>query len=356
MKTPMKYFKYIVSLFFVALLVNSAMLHARAFDSSQDSGRYLAQVSIPVARGVRIYVDNRTTGRITVRGWDRDVVEARAGSSRGDEVVIVKRDETDKQIGFKADYADFDQPSAPTSHLKDPPVINDEVLKVNLIVNVPRWVELGLIEVIRSDVEVTGVETQVSVSAGRSSVLLKNVGSAEVQSKSGNVEIEGISGAGVVLTSSGAIRISDSKSAVRAVSIAGPIEIKCSEGRVDVSNAEAPIELVNINGDVDAIATNSSVRFTGKLRDGGRYYLKSMSGRVEMLLPANPSGFTATLSSYRGLVESAFSLHTKQAPSDAAHNRRRTGTYGNGKAQITLDSFEGMVRLTKLDTMPGCQK
>lgn len=94
----------------------------------------------------------------------------------------------------------------------------------------------------------------------------------------------------------------------RAVSIAGPIEIKCSDGRVDVSNTDAPIELVNINGDVDAIATNSSVRFTGKLRDGGRYHLKSMSGRVEMLLPANPSGFSATPSFYRGLVESAFNL------------------------------------------------
>jgi hypothetical protein len=79
-----------------------------------------------------------------------------------------------------------------------------------------------------------------------------------------------------------------------------------------------------------------------------------MSGRVEMLLPANPSGFNATLSSYRGLVESDFTLTTKQQASDAAHNRRRVGTYGNGKAQITLDSFEGFVRLTRLPTMPKC--
>ncbi len=358
----MKHSRYVVSLLFVALLAIPAMLQAKAldsaFDNSDESGRYLARVSVNVARGVKIHVDNRTTGRITVHGWDRDVVEARAISSRGDEVVAVMRDDdaSGKRILFKADYADLDQPAAPTTYLKDPPQSDGSNLQVHIEVNVPRYVELGLIEVFRSDVEVTGVETQVSVTAGRSSVLLKNVGSAEVHTKAGNVEIEGITGAGVVITSSGAIRVSDSKSFVRAVSIGGPIEIKCSAGRVDVSNTDAPIELISIDGDVDAIATNSSVRFTGKLRDGGRYYLKSMSGRVEMLLPANPSGFNATLSSYRGPVESDFNLTTKQAPSDAAHNRRRTGTYGNGKAQITLDSFEGLVRLTKLATMPACQK
>ena len=76
---------------------------------------------------------------------------------------------------------------------------------------------------------------------------------------------------------------------------------------------------------------------------------------LEMLLPSNPSGFNATLSSYRGLVESDFELSTKQSASDAAHNRRRVGVYGNGKAQITLDSFEGFVRLTRLATIPACK-
>ncbi len=353
----MKHTRNIVSLVCFALLANSAVLPVLAFQGSEESGRYLARVSVNVARGVKIHVDNRTTGRITVHGWDRDVVEAHATSGRGDEVVVVKTDDgtSGKRILFKADYADYEQPAAPTTYVDDPPQ-SEGNLKVNLEVNVPRYVEIGLIEVFRSDVEVTGVETQVSVSGERSSVLLKKVGSAEVQTRSGNVEIDGVNGTAVVTTTSGAIRVSDSKSTVRAVSIGGPIEIKCSAGRVDVSNTDSPIELVNIDGDVDAIATNSSVRFTGKLREGGRYYLKSMSGRVEMLLPSNPSGFNATLSSYRGPVESDFNLTTKQTTSDAAHNRRRTGTYGNGKAQITLDSFEGLVRLTRLGTMPDCQK
>ena len=354
----MKDFRKIIHLTLAALMIAFvAVGPSRIAGAEQAKERHHGRVSINVARGVKVSFDNRTTGRITVKGWDRDVIEARALSTRGDEVVIVGtfEESSGKRIYLKADYANVDQPDAPTNLVDHPPESEGSNLKVHLEVNIPRYTEVALIEVWRSDVEVSGVETLVAVSSERSSVLLKDVGAAEVRNRSGNVEIDGISGLALVTTSSGAIRVSNSKSAVRAVSIAGPIEIRCSTGRIDVSNAEAPIELVNIDGDVDAIATNSSVRLTGKLRDGGRYFLKSMSGRVEMLLPANPSGFNATLSSYRGLVESDFDLSTKQPASDAAHNRRRVGSYGNGKAQITLDSFEGLVRLTRLPTIPACK-
>jgi hypothetical protein len=354
----MKDFRSIIHVGITALIVGFvAVGHARIVGADDANQRHHGRVSINVARGIKVFFDNRTTGRITVKGWDRDVIEAKALSARGDEVVIVKtfEDSSGKTISLKADYADFDQPGAPTNPIEFPPQNEGSNLQVHLEVNIPRYTEIGLIEVWVSDVEVSGVETLVAVSSDRSTVLLKDVGAAEVRNRRGNVEIDGISGLAVVTTSSGAIRVSNSKNAVRAVSIAGPIEIKCSSGRIDVSNTEAPIELVNIDGDVDAIATNSSVRLTGKLRDGGRYFLKSMSGRVEMLLPANPSGFNATLSSYRGLVESDFNLSTKQPASDASHNRRRAGVYGNGKAQITLDSFEGFVRLTRLPTIPECK-
>ena len=354
----MKDFKNIIHLTIAALVVAFvAAGTTRIVVADGVKERHYRRVSINVSRGIKVSFDNRTTGRITVKGWDRDVIEARALSTRGDEVVIVGTFEepSGKRIYLKADYADLDQPDAPTNLVDEPPQIEGSNLKVHLEVNIPRYAEIGLIEVWRSDVEVSGVETLVAVSSERSTVLLKDVGAAEVRNRSGNVEIDDINGLAVVTTSSGAIRVSNSKSAVRAISIAGPIEIRCSAGRIDVSNTEAPIELVNIDGDVDAIATNSSVRLTGKLRDGGRYFLKSMSGRVEMLLPTNPSGFNATLSSYRGLVESDFELSTKQPAADAAHNRRRVGVYGNGKAQITLDSFEGFVRLTRLPTMPTCK-
>ena len=327
--------------------------------SAQLPARQYGRLSINVARGVRVALGNRTTGRITVNGWDRDAIEVHALSQRGAEVVIVES--TDNSFGkrffFKADYADLDQPAAPTQRLDDPPRIDGRSFEVHLEINLPRYAEIELIQVTRSNVEVSGVDTPVSVSGGMSSVILKRVGAVAVHTRSGNVEVSNANGLVELATTSGAIRVFNSEGAIRAVSIAGPIEIKCAKGRIDVANTEAPIELINIEGDVDAVATNSSVRFTGELREGGRYYLKSMSGRVEMILPAGTHGFNAMLSSYRGLVETDFSLNTKQTTQVIGVNRRVVGRFGNGQAHITLDSFEGLVRLTKVPatTSRGCK-
>ena len=355
----MKHSRNISKIVLTVLLLMSVttVLPVRAIEGDGEKERQRSPVNIKVSRGIKISIDNRTPGRITVKGWDRDVIEAHAVSSRGQEVIIVGTSDepSGKRVFVKADYADLDHPENPTNYLDNAPVVDGNFLKVHLEVNVPRYAEIGLFEVWRSDVEVSGVESSIAILGDKSSVILKDVSAAEVRTKSGNVEIDGVQGLASVATTSGAIHIKGSRGLVRAGSIAGPIEIKCSTGRVDVSTTEAPIELINVDGDVDAIATNSSVRFTGKLRNDGRYYLKSMSGRVEMLLPSRPSGFNAALSSYRGIVESDFNLSTKQPASDAAHNRRRVGTYGDGKAQVTLDSFEGLVRLTKLAEMPRCE-
>jgi hypothetical protein len=115
-------------------------------------------------------------------------------------------------------------------------------------------------------------------------------------------------------------------------------------------------------GDIDAIASNSTVRFIGAIKDDGHYHLRSMSGRVEMVLPANTGGFNATLSSYRGMVESDFPLRTTvggkaNVRPGADAGRRLSGQFKNARAQIWLDSFEGLVRLTRSDSSssPKCK-
>jgi hypothetical protein len=44
-------------------------------------------VRVVLERGGKVAVDNRTTGRIVIIGWDKDTVEARATSERGVEIV-----------------------------------------------------------------------------------------------------------------------------------------------------------------------------------------------------------------------------------------------------------------------------
>ena len=321
----------------------------------QTRERRYGVAEVAVARPLRIAVDNRTTGRIKVTGWDRNEVAARASSDRGEEVVILSVNETEagKLLSFKADYADLDTPADPTARVLDnPPSFGFRTLQVHLEVNVPRYAELEEIRVIRSDVEVVGVNTPVKVFGNRSTVVLKQVGGAHIFTRTGNIEIENTNGLVQIATSTGSVHVSGSTGAARIVTIAGPVEVMCSRGRIDVANTQGSIELMNVEGDVDAVATTSTVRFTGRLRNG-RYLLKSMSGRVEMILPSDTKGFDAVLSSYLGVVETDFPFGVVGTAAPDHSERRLAGKFGNGGPQVTLDSFEGLVRLTKSQSEPA---
>lgn len=266
-----------------------------------------------------------------------------------------KADRPEDKIFLKADYSDLESNDPAARVLDFPPLGDNGPIQISLEVSLPRKAAISVIRVMRSNVVVENVDTPLTVVGGQSSIVLKHVGPVEVHTRSGNIEVEDASGLVNVTTSAGTIRLLGPKSEVRALSIVGPIEIRCARGHVDVANTNAPIDIYDSTGDVDAVAANSSVRFSGDLQEGRRYFLKSMSGRVEMILPANTRGFNATLSSYSGIVESDFPLTANQNQGNAHAvrqgerelTRRISGQFGNSKAQIILDSFEGLVRLTK---------
>jgi hypothetical protein len=297
-------------------------------------------ISVKLPRGARVAVDNRTTGRITVTGWDRDTVEARAISERGVEYVRVRvnTDSSGTSLSLKADYA---SEGFLTS------LFDFGLDEVHLEVKLPSYAEVELIKVNRSNVEVIGIETHVAVEGGRSAIKLNSVGSAEIRTKSGHIEVEKVSGLIDVITTSGKIRVREAGSDVRALSISGDVEIRCARGRVNVGNTDGSITLSGVDGDVDVVTTNSGIRLTGAIRRDGRYHLKSMSGLIEMFVRPNPAGFTAVLSSYRGKVEAGFPMKIARPAGDGNTNHRLVGRYGSGQAQLTLDSFEGDVRLIR---------
>jgi hypothetical protein len=348
-------------------------------------------VRVKYERGGKIMVGNRTTGPIVVIGWDRDYIEASALSDRGTESVraFVDPGPAGARIGLKADYADFDEirlrsgsgadplaarrqiskpdatsnmpvplpPPAPSQAPDFPSGFSSRPGELFIEIKVPRYAEIEAISVIRSEVLVVGIETPITVNGERSAVRLKRIGSAQVRTRGGDVEVEDSEGLVDVITTGGAIVVKGARTDVRALSLSGRIDIQCARGRVDVNNTDGSITLSGVTGDVSATATNSPIRFSGAIRADGRYYLKSMSGSVEMEVPANSPGFTATLSSYRGGVGADFQLKTAQPSAgkgksgsqpDAAVNRRLIGRFGNGQAQITLDSFDGKVRLGKM--------
>jgi hypothetical protein len=446
---------YTVILIILALLIpgqtTSAQQISRPSGQIEDGSNLSAgrrqdePVSIKLERGDKVSVDNRTTGRIRVMGWDKDFVEARATSERGAEAVRVNvaGDSPDKRIWLKADYARREEAETPGPRMKpapattkpetetspvgitgptssvgitrptlpttpsppppkpspspkqfnppensgtqensstaessreteisinnkreisyedDGPALRDgRPIEVDLEVSVPRYAEIEVIKVTRSNVEVSGVETPLIILGDKSTVVLRNVGAVEVRARNGAVEVENASGLVEVVTTSGQIDVRRAGSDVRALSISGAVQIECARGRVYVDSTDGKIMLNNVQGDVDANTSNSDVLFAGAIRDDGRYHLKSMSGTVEMVVQDRPPGFSAALSSYRGAIENAFQLKTKQSSQhEEAINRRIIGSYGNGRAQIMLDTFDGKVNLRKapMSAMKECK-
>ena len=352
------------------------------------------RVRVRLARGGRVALGNRTTGRIVVTGWDRDYVEAVATSARGAEYVRADSEvgPSGQRVSLKADYLSqpwsypppFPAPPAsppqpkPTPEPTPSPGWDDikerERLRsstlagpkfgpfgrpdgvpdeVHLEVKLPRYAEIELITVNRSEVEVAGVATAVAVSGRRSAIRLRDVGAAEVRTEKGAVEVDGAGGLVDVVTTGGPISVKNVRGDVRALSLTGRIEVMCVRGRVNVGSTEGAITLANVDGDVDATTVDSDVTFDGLIREEGHYHLKSMSGAVEMGVRRAPPGFTALLSSYRGQIESDFKLSSKRQP-NAVTGNRLLGRHGDGRAQITLDSFDGRVKLRRLQ--PAAQE
>ena len=363
---------------------NSVSAGQSAPDVERDDQR---RVRVRLARGGRVSLDNGTRGRIVAVGWDRDYVEAVATSARGVEYVRARSEvgPSGQRVTLKADYLTQSWPSAqqqpaatPTPQQEPTPepspgpsspttaggageerklprvtwepgqlsLVYNVPSEVHLEVRLPRYAEIEPVSVNRSEVEITGIETAVAVSGKRSAIKLKDVGAVQVRNERGPVEVDGASGLVDVVTTGGAITIRNVQGDVRALSLSGRVDVRCVRGRVNVGNTEGAIFLSAVEGDVDATTVNSEVSFDGPVRAEGRYHLKSMLGPVEMAVRRSPPGFTAALSSYRGTVETDFKLNTKRQPNGTS-GTRLLGSHGDGRAQITLDSFDGRVKLSR---------
>jgi hypothetical protein len=243
------------------------------------------------------------------------------------------------------------------------------------------------------DIRVTGVSGRASIFTGSGDMKVETVGSlsaknasggitarsidgaASIQANSSDVDIRGVKGdliarimsgdlvadniGGLVdaVVTSGDVSITHSAGDVKISTISADVKVTCASGSVRVGSASASIELSGIGGDFEAKTTSGDVSFTGSIRPRGRYTLKSTSGSVRMAIQADAPGFTASMSSYSGEMETDFPLRLEgPAGGNKPLNRRIIGRYGDGLADITLDSFSSTVTLTKLKAagMPKC--
>ena len=113
---------------------------------------------------------------------------------------------------------------------------------------------------------------------------------------------------------------------------------------VEAQTVSGNVELLQVNADeVAAETVSGDVDFTGEIRKGGDYDMKTLSGDVIMRIPKN-AGAEITGATFSGDFSTSFPITTK-ATSHYTRKQRINGTIGDGSAKIRVESFSGDVEL-----------
>lgn len=319
------------------------------------------------------------SGSITVRGWDRNEVQARsadavqidfkhpeeaATSIKKLEVVVLNKAETEKPQGKCQAFSDVD-------------------------LNVPRGATV-LVQTRDGDISIVEIA---SAYAGTQN------GDIEVEQVSRSIEVGSIGGSICLKDSSGRVSASSAGGSIDAANLR-PLETNDS---FEVVTTSGDITLSQVtHKQINTKTVSGNLTMTGPLAPAGRYWFNSFSGDVTLALPANSSFKLMAKVSEDGEIITDFPLTLTQAsaptppdqpnqpPSESPESpappatppasapkagpigappkvapsvkvqikqsmtvhskiafsmRRISGTHGTGDATISVASFSGTLRL-----------
>jgi DUF4097 and DUF4098 domain-containing protein YvlB len=207
-----------------------------------------------------------------------------------------------------------------------------------------------------------GVDFQVSVPRDAS---------VNVRSVSGDIRVTNVNGELRAETVSGDVLISSARRVSLVKSVSGNLEISDAEAeelRFESVSGDVVVNKLKTNGlDVNAVsgdvrfsdvetgratlrAVTGDVEFAGRLARNGRYQLQTHSGDVRMI-PLDVRGFALEATTFSGDVRSDFTLKlqgtTPSTPPGRRAGRSIRGSFGDGGATLTLQSFSGDIVVTQ---------
>ena len=207
---------------------------------------------------------------------------------------------------------------------------------VDYRLTVPRGMSLRLSGV-NTDISVLGVEGDVSAEAVTGAVVVRGGrGSIRASSVNGDVEVSGARGS------------------VEAGSMSARVTLRDVQGRVRVESVSGDVNLERIASDaVEATTVSGQLNFSGVLRPGGTYHLESHSGDVTVSLTERPD-VAVSVNTYSGEFASSFPVQsTSSSTSVRGRGKEFDFTLGDGRAELSLESFSGLIRLVRAGQPAG---
>src|SRR5262249_50540735 len=120
--------------------------------------------------------------------------------------------------------------------------------------------------------------------------------------------------------------------AIVVTNLAGAVRARVTDGDIQIDGLRS--------ARVDASCTQGNVSFSGEVLPSGSYTLKSFSGRVDAILPAD-ADFKLSASSFRGGMD----LGAFQMKFDKRSHQLGEASHGAGSASISLWTQEGSSHL-----------
>ncbi len=204
-----------------------------------------------------------------------------------------------------------------------------------------------------SDVELNvprGAVVELKTTSG--DVRIEDVSEARVQTVSGTTTARRIGKDMEAVSVSGDILLEDSSGAARFRSVSGTIEARglnaSASDELDIHTTSGNIRLERVaQARVEAATVSGSIGMAGALARGGRYRFRTISGNVDLLLPADASfQYNARVSRGGDIIFINLPFTFTSNDSQRA-SRLVNGFFGTGDASLTLSSFSGTLRLRR---------
>jgi len=259
--------------------------------------------TVPVERGQRLELD-LFAGDVDVKTWSRNAVRVVADAD-GRGRVEIERSATTLSIR--------------TSGRRGPPPSTDIELTV------PAWLPLDL----------SGVYTDITIAGVRGPITAETV--------QGEVTAEGGEGLVSVKSVQGGVSVTGAKGRIEANSVNADVEVRRSSGEISAETVNGDITLAGTDATtLTATSVNGDVDYDGPLHSTGRYALSTHNGDITLAV-AEGTGAAVSVSTFNGEFESDFPVTL----TETRKGKRFNFTLGSGSAQVTLESFQGTVRLVR---------
>jgi DUF4097 and DUF4098 domain-containing protein YvlB len=259
--------------------------------------------TVAVAQGQRLQV-NAYGGEVSVQAWNRNAVRVQSNTS-GD--LRIQLSVTGPLVSVR------------TEGRHGPPT------KADLKISTPPWMALTI----------SGVHTDIRVQGSRAPVTVETVeGEVDVTGGDGLISLRSVQGEVMLRGAKGRIKVNSVNEDVAVANSSGEIMAETVNGEITLDRVDAAT--------LDASTVNGDIAYDGPIRSSGRYALSTHNGDITLTVAESTSASVA-VSTFNGEFESEF-------PVPLSGTRKGKGfnfTLGQGSAQVSLDSFQGTIRLVR---------